>query len=159
MTWCRQGWGIIINIICLAALNRVYSVAANKTAKHRYLNVIASIFTCICSAENMCIFIQISLKLARKDTGNNKLLSQYWFRWWLGTKHAQSHYKNQSRRLAFICLTRHQWVKWSVPSRVNPIWHRSLNSLMLVAPFTKRANTLGSGQNHRHLSDGILNAL
>ena len=50
------------------------------------------IFKCIILNENVSISIKISLKFVPKV---KLTIFQHWFRWWLGTDQATSHYLNQ----------------------------------------------------------------
>ena len=62
------------------------------------------------------VFIKISLKYF---PGVVLSICQHWFRWWLGTQRATSHYLNQywPNLLTHICFTRPQWVKSLSPGQ------------------------------------------
>ena len=68
-----------------------------------------NIFKCILLNENCCILIKISLKYVPEGPINT---IQCWFRSWLGTSQATSHYLNQwwLSLMTHICVTRPQWV-------------------------------------------------
>ena len=74
------------------------------------------IFRCIFVKETFSILIKISLSLM---LGVQLTIIHHWFRWWLGTKKATSHYLKQPwpNTLTQICGTRGRWLHIS-PSNV-----------------------------------------
>ena len=69
------------------------------------------IFRCIFVNETFFILIKISLKSVLKG---QLATTQHWFRLWLGSEQAASHYLNQCwpQSLTHICGTRGRWVNW-----------------------------------------------
>ena len=69
---------------------------------------------------------------------------QHWFRWWLGTDQATSHYLNQWKvsQLMHICITQPQWIKdsrssfdmFNLSCNISAIWP-SLNPCTVINPI------------------------